>query len=119
MPWFAQMGAGRAGWYSWDLIDNGGAPSASHIMPALQTVASGDVMPAVRAPPLSSASRPLIHPGIGGVCLAGGWRCAEHEASTMTFMAAGSLDGGRFYRTTLMLKAVVPRVFQAASHRGR
>jgi hypothetical protein len=41
------MGAGRAGWYSWDAIDNGGAPSATAIMPALQTVASGDVMPAV------------------------------------------------------------------------
>ena len=23
-PWIAQMGAGRAGWYSWDAIDNGG-----------------------------------------------------------------------------------------------
>ena len=23
-PWVAQMGAGRAGWYSWDAIDNGG-----------------------------------------------------------------------------------------------
>ena len=23
-PWIAQMGAGRAGWYSWDVIDNGG-----------------------------------------------------------------------------------------------
>jgi hypothetical protein len=46
-PWIAQMGAGRAGWYSWDSIDNGGAPSATRIMPALQTVASGDVMPAV------------------------------------------------------------------------
>jgi hypothetical protein len=21
-PWIAQMGAGRAGWYSWDAIDN-------------------------------------------------------------------------------------------------
>ena len=45
--WIAQMGAGRAGWYSWDAIDNGGAPSATGIIPALQTVASGDVMPAV------------------------------------------------------------------------
>ena len=45
--WIAQMGAGRAGWYSWDAIDNGGAPSATGIMPALQTVASGDMMPAV------------------------------------------------------------------------
>ena len=23
-PWNAQMGSGRAGWYSWDAIDNGG-----------------------------------------------------------------------------------------------
>ncbi|HEY7497527.1 MAG TPA: DUF998 domain-containing protein [Vicinamibacterales bacterium] len=28
-PWIAQMGAGRAGWYSWDAIDNGGAPSGA------------------------------------------------------------------------------------------
>jgi hypothetical protein len=25
-PWLAQMGSGRAGWYSWDAIDNGGKP---------------------------------------------------------------------------------------------
>ena len=46
-PWIAQMGAGRAGWYSWDAIDNGGAPSAATILPNLQTVVVGDVMPAV------------------------------------------------------------------------
>ena len=27
-PWLAQMGAGRAGWYSYDWIDNGGHPCA-------------------------------------------------------------------------------------------
>jgi uncharacterized protein YndB with AHSA1/START domain len=46
-PWIAQMGAGRAGWYSWDAIDNGGTPSATSILPAFQTLVSGDVMPAV------------------------------------------------------------------------
>jgi hypothetical protein len=46
-PWIAQMGAGRAGWYSWDGIDNGGQPSSTNILPALQTVAPGDVMPSV------------------------------------------------------------------------
>ena len=45
-PWLAQMGAGRAGWYSWDRIDNGGAPSATEIVPALQAIAVGDVLPA-------------------------------------------------------------------------
>jgi Protein of unknown function (DUF998) len=46
-PWIAQMGAGRAGWYSWDLIDNGGRPSATRVVPELQSVAPGDVMSAV------------------------------------------------------------------------
>jgi uncharacterized protein YndB with AHSA1/START domain len=46
-PWIAQMGAGRAGWYSWDVIDNGGRPSASRVSPDLQTVVPGDIMPAV------------------------------------------------------------------------
>jgi uncharacterized protein YndB with AHSA1/START domain len=46
-PWIAQMGAGRAGWYSWDAIDNGGTPSARRVVPELQTVVPGDVMPAV------------------------------------------------------------------------
>jgi CubicO group peptidase (beta-lactamase class C family) len=45
-PWLAQMGAGRAGWYSWDRLDNGGRPSAEEIDPALARVAVGDVMPA-------------------------------------------------------------------------
>ena len=46
-PWIAQMGAGRAGWYSWDAIDNDGVASASGVAPGLQIVAPGDIMPAV------------------------------------------------------------------------
>jgi hypothetical protein len=46
-PWIAQMGAGRAGWYSWDAIDNGGTPSATSILPAFQTLVSGDAMSAI------------------------------------------------------------------------
>lgn len=46
-PWIAQMGGGRAGWYSWDSIDNGGTPSSTSIVPALQAVSPGDVIPAV------------------------------------------------------------------------
>lgn len=43
-PWLAQMGAGRAGWYSYDLVDNGGTPSAREIRPELQTLRVGDRM---------------------------------------------------------------------------
>ena len=32
-PWFAQMGPGRAGWYSYDWIDNRGVESAREINP--------------------------------------------------------------------------------------
>lgn len=46
-PWLAQMGAGRAGWYSYDRLDNGGVPSAKEIIPELQHLAIGDVMPAL------------------------------------------------------------------------
>ena len=41
-PWLVQIGWGRAGWYSYDRIDNDGAPSASVIDPDLQHLAVGD-----------------------------------------------------------------------------
>ena len=46
-PWIAQMGAGRAGWYSWDSIDNGGTPRCEARRARTQPVIPGDVMPAV------------------------------------------------------------------------
>ena len=30
-PWLVQMGTDRGGWYSWDLLDNFGRPSADRI----------------------------------------------------------------------------------------
>jgi pimeloyl-ACP methyl ester carboxylesterase len=44
-PWLVQMGRRRGGWYSWDLLDNGGVPSASRIVPELQKLAVGDILP--------------------------------------------------------------------------
>lgn len=41
-PWLVQMGCDRAGWYSWDRLDNGGVPSADRIHPQWQAVAVGD-----------------------------------------------------------------------------
>ena len=46
-PWLVQMGCGRAGWYSYDWVDNDGRPSAIEIVPSLQHVVPGDVMPAL------------------------------------------------------------------------
>ncbi len=45
-PWLVQMGCRRAGWYSWDALDNGRVPSAETIVPELQALAEGDILPA-------------------------------------------------------------------------
>ena len=45
-PWLVQMGCGRAGWYSWDHLDNWGLPSAERIHPEWQNVSVGDRLPA-------------------------------------------------------------------------
>ncbi|MCB9759210.1 MAG: hypothetical protein H6739_05180 [Alphaproteobacteria bacterium] len=46
-PWLAQMGADRAGWYSYDRLDNGGRPSARVLLPEHQALYVGDVFPAL------------------------------------------------------------------------
>ncbi|MGY2002661.1 hypothetical protein [Blastococcus sp. SYSU DS1024] len=44
-PWLVQVGVTRAGWYSYDLLDNLGRPSARSVVPRLQHLAPGDVVP--------------------------------------------------------------------------
>jgi hypothetical protein len=44
-PWLLQIGYGRAGWYTWFPLDNGGTPSAEVIVRALQDLKVGDVVP--------------------------------------------------------------------------
>jgi hypothetical protein len=44
-PWLVQMGCRRAGWYSYDGLDNRGVPSAERILPELQHVQVGDLFP--------------------------------------------------------------------------
>lgn len=46
-PWLSQMGAMRAGWYSYDRVDNGGRPSAERVIERFQHIAPGDVLPAL------------------------------------------------------------------------
>lgn len=45
-PWIRQMGLGRAGWYSYDWIDNFGRKSAVTVHDEWQDVNSGDSVPA-------------------------------------------------------------------------
>jgi hypothetical protein len=41
-PWLAQLGYGRAGWCSYDWLDNDGRPSATQIRPDWQHLRPGD-----------------------------------------------------------------------------
>lgn len=45
-PWIRQMGFRRAGWYSYDFIDNLGRKSATSIHPEWQDIDSGSLVPA-------------------------------------------------------------------------
>ena len=44
-PWIVQLGYGRGGFYTYDLIDNGSQPSAERILEEYQHPAAGDLMP--------------------------------------------------------------------------
>jgi hypothetical protein len=44
-PWVVQMGTGRGGWYAIDLLDNGRHRSADRIVPQLQQLQVGDLVP--------------------------------------------------------------------------
>jgi hypothetical protein len=54
-PWLVQVGALRAGWYSNDLLDNLGHPSATAIVPRLQRLEVGQWVP------MAPSGRPSDH----------------------------------------------------------
>ena len=90
-PWLVQMGADRAGWYSYDFIDNGRRRSAERIVPALQSVAVGDLFPA--APGATDGFHVLAFETARHLVL--GWRPAPGAAPIMTwaFVLEGRTDG--------------------------
>ncbi|MEW5871189.1 MAG: hypothetical protein AB1894_18100 [Chloroflexota bacterium] len=44
-PWIVQIGMTRAGWYSYDLLDNLGRPSARRLLPEHQQIYVGQLIP--------------------------------------------------------------------------
>jgi hypothetical protein len=55
-PWLVQVGCGRAGWYSHDLLDNLARPSAREIVPELQHLETGQRVPMAPGVPTESNS---------------------------------------------------------------
>lgn len=55
-PWLVQVGYGRAGFYSYDLLDNLGRPSADVILPEWQHPRVGDLAAPMASPPTTATS---------------------------------------------------------------
>jgi len=50
-PWLVQVGFNRAGFYSYDLLDNLGRPSAKQVLAEFQEVEVGDLAAPMASPP--------------------------------------------------------------------
>jgi hypothetical protein len=99
-PWLAQMGAGsRAGWYSYDSIDNGRKRSAARIVEELQHVGVGTLFPAV---PGATEGFHVLQLETGR-SLVLGWRPAPDAMPIMTW--AFVLDGVDDDSTRLIVRA--------------
>lgn len=55
-PWLVQMGWDRGGFYSWDLLDNAGRPSARQVHPEWQDVGVGDRLKCLGLPSYAIAT---------------------------------------------------------------
>jgi hypothetical protein len=55
-PWLMQVGYRRAGFYSYDLLDNLGQPSVRTILPAWQGLKPGDIAAPMANPPTAQTS---------------------------------------------------------------
>jgi hypothetical protein len=60
-PWLVQVGALRAGWYSNDLLDNLGRPSATTIVPDLQHLEVGQWVPMAPSGPPTDRNAFKVH----------------------------------------------------------
>jgi hypothetical protein len=60
-PWLVQVGCLRAGWYSNDLLDNLGHPSATTIVPDLQRLEVGQWIPMAPSPTPTDRNAFKVH----------------------------------------------------------
>jgi hypothetical protein len=115
-PWLVQMGVDRAGWYSWDRLDNAGHRSAERIHPEWQQIAEGD-----RLASLPDGSRwfdvAVLEPERTLVLRAsmslpgakpfdpGGERPCNYSDSTWSFHLRPTSDGGTRLITTSRVRS--------------
>ena len=131
-PWLVQLGYGRAGWYSYDWIDNDGQPSADRIIPELQQLRVGDQI--LMLPGMGPRVRELqpnryfvagdqeagvwclaLSPAVGGCRLVSRWRVDWPLTPATAFWILLS-DPGAFIMERRMLEGIRSRA-EASSGR--
>jgi uncharacterized protein YndB with AHSA1/START domain len=112
-PWIAQMGAGsRAGWYSYDMLDNGRRPSARRIIADLQRLEVGMIFPAT--PGATDAFALLSFES--GRSLVLGWKAPDGKPLT-TWAFALETDGTDGTRLVVRARAAAGYRFYGLSPR--
>ena len=130
-PWLVQLGYGKAGWYSYDWIDNDFQPSADRILPEHQQLEPGDkilMMPGMGFvvnsidPPRAIVS--VLEDGSTSWCLAlypdrdgstrlvSRWR-PKFELTPATFFLTMLSEPGTFIMEQKMLRTIRDRVEQS------
>ena len=135
-PWLVQIGFGRAGWYSYDWLDNDGEPSATEIIGRFQHLAPGDRIPMTPelgfvvesvAPPTeivslsddgSTAWTLRLDPAEGGCRLISRFRApAPHGVAAHVWAAIAG--PGAFIMELRMLKGIRSRAERAPAPTGQ
>jgi hypothetical protein len=128
-PWLVQLGYGRAGWYSYDWIDNDGRPSADRVVPELQRLQEGDQI--LMLPEMGPRIREVqpnryfvagdqeggtwclaLYPTPDGSRLVSRWRADWHMTPANAFWILIS-DPGPFIMERKMLKGIKDRAERA------
>jgi hypothetical protein len=134
-PWLVQLGFGKAGWYSYDWIDNDFRPSADRILPEYQDLAVGDkilMMPTmgfvVRSLDAPHSIVSVLEDGSTSWCLAlyaadgGGTRLVSRwrpkfDLTPATFVMTALAEPGTFIMEQKMLRTIRDRVEAAVGAR--
>jgi hypothetical protein len=112
-PWIRQMGFGRAGWYSYDWIDNLGRKSARSIIPEWQNVEVGDAIP---GGPIDFEAAIVDAPNVFVMRLGGTGRLSRRIRFVLAYVLRETDEGTRLVtrvraRVDLPLGGMIERLF--------
>jgi hypothetical protein len=104
-PWLVQMGFGRAGWYSYDWLDNLGRRSAWRIHAEWQHLEQGDAVP---AGPTSFVAKVVDEPRAFVLGVPSSDRGLRGVAFTLAYELRPGVDSGTRLVTRVRIRVDLP-----------